>query len=128
MAAKARKQITFDLNTKQMIIDGLNPSIIYNDIRTKLEKLNFTHTGGSVYMSDTTMTKLELEEKVGALVNRMPLLSYYINSFTVTNIGKQYELSTNIKQMSKDISKEALLKTRMNKQINIDKEIDDYEM
>lgn len=128
MAAKARKQITFDLNTKQMKIDGLNPSIIYNDIRTKLEKLNFTHTGGSVYMSDTTMTKLELEEKVGALVNRMPLLSYYINSFTVTNIGKQYELSTNIKQMSKDISKEALLKTRMNKQINIDKEIDDYEM
>lgn len=128
MAAKARKQITFDLNTKQMKIDGLNPSIIYNDIRTKLEKLNFTHTGGSVYMSDTTMTKLELEEKVGALVNRMPLLSYYINSFTVTNIGKQYELSTNIKQMSKDISKEALLKTRMNKQTNIDKEIDDYEM
>lgn len=128
MAAKARKQITFDLNTKQMKIDGLNPSIIYNDIRTKLEKLNFTHTGGSVYMSDTTMTKLELEEKVGALVNRMPLLSYYINSFTVTNIGKQYELSTNIKQMSKDISKETLLKTRMNKQINIDKEIDDYEM
>lgn len=128
MAAKARKQITFDLNTKQMKIDGLNPSIIYNDIRTKLEKLNFTHTGGSVYMSDTTMTKLELEEKVGALVNRMPLLSYYINSFTVTNIGKQYELSTNIKQMSKDISKEALLKTRMNKQTNIDKEIDDYEI
>lgn len=128
MAAKARKQITFDLNTKQMKIDGLNPSIIYNDIRTKLEKLNFTHTGGSVYMSDTTMTKLELEEKVGALVNRMPLLSYYINSFTVTNIGKQYELSANIKQMSKDISKEALLKTRMNKQTNIDKEIDDYEI
>lgn len=128
MAAKARKQITFDLNTKQMKIDGLNPSIIYNDIRTKLEKLNFTHTGGSVYMSDTTMTKLELEEKVGALVNRMPLLSYYINSFTVTNIGKQYELSTNIKQMSKDISKETLLKTRMNKQTNIDKEIDDYEI
>lgn len=128
MAAKARKQITFDLNTKQMKIDGLNPSIIYNDIRTKLEKLNFTHTGGSVYMSDTTMTKLELEEKVGTLVNRMPLLSYYINSFTVTNIGKQYELSTNIKQMSKDISKEALLKTRMNKQTNIDKEIDDYEI
>ena len=128
MAAKARKQITFDLNTKQMKIDGLNPSIIYNDIRTKLEKLNFTHTGGSVYMSDTTMTKLELEEKVGAVVNRIPILSYYINSFTVTNIGKQYELSTNIKQMSKDISKEALLKTRMNKQTNIDKEIDDYEM
>lgn len=128
MAAKARKQITFDLNTKQMKIDGLNPSIIYNDIRTKLEKLNFTHTGGSVYMSDTTMTKLELEEKVGVLVNRMPLLSYYINSFTVTNIGKQYELSTNIKQMSKDISKETLLKTRMNKQTNIDKEIDDYEI
>lgn len=128
MAAKARKQITFDLNTKQMKIDGLNPSVIYNDIRAKLEKLDFTHTGGSVYISDITMTKLELEEKVGALVNRMPLLSYYINSFTVTNIGKQYELSANIKQMSKDISKEDLLKTKTNKQMNIDKEIDDYEM
>ena len=109
MAAKSKKQLTFDLNTNKMKEDGLNPSVLYNDVRAKLAKLDFSHSGGSVYISDTTLTKMELEEKVKALINKIPLLSYYVNNFTVTNIGRQFELSDSIKQMNKDISKEVLL-------------------
>ena len=96
MAAKSKKQLTFDLNTNKMKEDGLNPSILYNDVRAKLAKLDFSHSGGSVYISDTTLTKMELEEKVKSLINKIPLLSYYVNNFTVTNIGRQFELSDSI--------------------------------
>ncbi len=119
MAAKSKKQLTFDLNTNKMKEDGLNPSVLYNDVRVKLAKLDFSHSGGSVYISDTTLTKMELEEKVKALINKIPLLSYYVNNFTVTNIGRQFELSDSIKQMNKDISKEVLLNKKNKRKPNI---------
>ena len=106
--------------------DGLNPSVLYNDVRVKLAKLDFSHSGGSVYISDTTLTKMELEEKVKALINKIPLLSYYVNNFTVTNIGRQFELSDSIKQMNKDISKEVLLNKKNKRKPRQEK--DNYEI
>lgn len=126
MAAKSKKQLTFDLNTNKMKEDGLNPSVLYNDVRVKLAKLDFSHSGGSVYISDTTLTKMELEEKVKALINKIPLLSYYVNNFTVTNIGRQFELSDSIKQMNKDISKEVLLNKKNKRKQKQEK--DNYEI
>lgn len=126
MAAKSKKQLTFDLNTNKMKEDGLNPSVLYNDVRVKLAKLDFSHSGGSVYISDTTLTKMELEEKVKALINKIPLLSYYVNNFTVTNIGRQFELSDSIKQMNKDISKEVLLNKKNKRKPRQEK--DNYEI
>mgnify|MGYP000005245462 FL=1 len=126
MAAKSKKQLTFDLNTNKMKEDGLNPSVLYNDVRAKLAKLDFSHSGGSVYISDTTLTKMELEEKVKALINKIPLLSYYVNNFTVTNIGRQFELSDSIKQMNKDISKEVLLNKKNKRKQKQEK--DNYEI
>ena len=126
MAAKSKKQLTFDLNTNKMKEDGLNPSVLYNDVRAKLAKLDFSHSGGSVYISDTTLTKMELEEKVKALINKIPLLSYYVNNFTVTNIGRQFELSDSIKQMNKDISKEVLLNKKNKRKPRQEK--DNYEI
>lgn len=126
MAAKSKKQLTFDLNTNKMKEDGLNPSVLYNDVRAKLAKLDFSHSGGSVYISDTTLTKMELEEKVKALINKIPLLSYYVNNFTVTNIGRQFELSNSIKQMNKDISKEVLLNKKNKRKPRQEK--DNYEI
>lgn len=126
MAAKSKKQLTFDLNTNKMKEDGLNPSVLYNDVRVKLAKLDFSHSGGSVYISDTTLTKMELEEKVKALINKIPLLSYYVNNFTVTNIGRQFELSDSIKQMNKDISKEVLLNKKNKRKPRLEK--DNYEI
>ena len=126
MAAKSKKQLTFDLNTNKLKEDGLNPSVLYNDVRVKLAKLDFSHSGGSVYISDTTLTKMELEEKVKALINKIPLLSYYVNNFTVTNIGRQFELSDSIKQMNKDISKEVLLNKKNKRKPRQEK--DNYEI
>ena len=126
MAGKTKKKLTFDLNTNKMKEDGLNPSVLYNDVRAKLAKLDFSHSGGSVYISDTTLTKMELEEKVKALINKIPLLSYYVNNFTVTNIGRQFELSDSIKQMNKDISKEVLLNKKNKRKPRQEK--DNYEI
>lgn len=97
MAYKRKKQITFDLDTKLMNDEKINPSNIYNKLEKQLKEFNFSHVGGSVYKSDITLSQDDVNNIIGVIIINIPELSKYVKNFYVADIGIQYDLTNRFK-------------------------------
>jgi virulence-associated protein VapD len=93
---KHRKAFNFDLDTKileTMFSDTRKP---YSDIRKAMDKLEFDHRQYSGYNSKKKLTEIQVFDVIDKLKSRLPWLNTpgLIQKFDVTDIGKQYDLST----------------------------------
>lgn len=93
MARQSSKIITFDLFTNKMRAFGVYPNG-YNQLRRKLNKLNFDHMQGTVYMSRGGMPKAEVIRcLVDITKNDFPWLKDCMNSCIVAFAGKKVDIT-----------------------------------
>lgn len=107
MAGKRRKAINFDLDTKMLkeVYCTTNKPLeylkAYKEIESFMKGNGFSHRQWSGYISDVTMSKAQVERFVEKLSKVFPWLSQCIKRFDVTDIGKQYDMTKQIHELSK---------------------------
>lgn len=104
-----KKQFAFDLYAdKESPIYEHFESLpgAYNAIETYMEKHNFNHRQGSVYVSNECMTDKDIRRFLLDMCEKLPWLAQCSKSFDVTNIGKQQDMLQAIVEGCKIISED----------------------
>lgn len=98
---QGRKQITFDLNQKDLARNyprskiTVNPKFYkkaYKDIRLFMEENGFEHRQYSVYASTKNLTAYDVAGLMEQLARKMPWLYSCVNEIDVTDIGEQHSI------------------------------------
>lgn len=112
----SKKAIHFDLNTQDLKLyyNEKNPNYAYKVIEDFFLDHGFEHIQYSGYHSIKGMTFANVMEVMEQLQEKCPWLGDCVRSFTVTSIGKTYEI------------KEVFRKASDEDQLNIEEET--YEM
>lgn len=92
-----RKEISFDLDTKELEKYYDNISSAYYDLRMELKKVGFVHRQGSVYNSILPMNYAELACAIDGICESLPWLSNCAKKIDVTNIGRTHSLLEKVK-------------------------------
>lgn len=95
-----RKAINFDLDTTKMKAMSLYPQG-YKLLKKSFKKFGFKHRQYSGYESKVALNSLQVSRIVEQIVIENPWLSQCIKKVDVTDIGKQYDLTKFIIQVSK---------------------------
>lgn len=97
----SRKQITFDLNQKQLSENYPRPELTlnstfykraYKDINGFMIHNGFEHRQYSVYNSREQFTTYDIANLLDRLANTMPWLYPCVNEIDVTDIGEQHSI------------------------------------
>lgn len=96
-----KKEFAFDLKT-----DRYSPlynyydylSAAYKDIKEFMEDNGFEWRQGSVYISKASLSNKQVRNIIVKLCQELPWLSECLNKFDVTNIGRQHDLLSDIKE------------------------------
>ena len=92
MDNETRKQIAFDLDTKQLEIyyPKRHWQSAYDDIKNFMKKNGFEWRQGSVYISKDTFNIYDVSSTILHLVQNCSWLNKCMRDCVVTNIGKSY--------------------------------------
>lgn len=115
----SKKQIAFDLKTDKdsPIYKYYNSlSSAYDAINSYMKSCGFSHSQGSVYVSNRGMNLMEFEKVLDKMCKKLPWLAECSNAFNITNVGPTYDLMKNIIDSCEKYNdeKEEILKSRFN--------------
>lgn len=99
--ANSRKQFAFDLITEEgspLYKYYSTRSGAYDAIGRFMKENGCGHRQYSVYTSDKKMSKAEVTELIAKMCEKLPWLSECTRQFDVTDIGKQYSLTGDIRE------------------------------
>lgn len=90
-----RKQITFDIDTNvtKMILGNGSYTNIYTDIRKYMEKNEWQHIEGSVYMSKKPMSNTKVAKILDSMIKEYPYLTKCIRDMHQTDISEIHSLA-----------------------------------
>ena len=90
-----RKQITFDIDTNvaKQILGEKNYTNVYAHIRSFMNKRNWIHIEGSVYVSKMPMSNIKTAHLVNDLKNKYPYLNKCIREMHQSDISNVHSLS-----------------------------------
>ena len=92
MASNTKKQVAFDLDTKQLEIyyPKKHWQSAYDDIKKFMNKNGFEWRQGSVYVSKEIIAFYKVSETLLKLSESFPWLNKCMRDCAVTNIGKRH--------------------------------------
>ncbi|MGN0797202.1 MAG: hypothetical protein ACI4M5_03265 [Christensenellales bacterium] len=96
------KAINFDLDTRKMRQYGKYP-IGYTEVKRSMLQLGFIHRQWSGYVSKDKLRAVDVYNVVRKIVKSHPWLSVCANKFDVTDIGKQFDLMSIVRNGGKQV-------------------------
>ena len=92
---QTRKQLSFDLDTKQLkkYYPKRNWRKAYDDIKDFMLKNNFTWIQGLVYVTKENCQIIRIRKIIKQLLKQNPYLNVCMRDCVVTNIGKAHNLN-----------------------------------
>ena len=93
--AHGRKQIAFDLDTKELerYYPRSHWRSAYKDIKSFMKDNRFEWEQGSVYISKGPMNPLQINALTHKMIAAYPWLNICMRDCVVTNVGQSHELS-----------------------------------
>lgn len=92
---KVRKQLSFDLDTNVLkeMFGGEKYTKAYSDIKSFMKKNDCVHIEGSVYMSNRTMSNLEVLNLLADLKEQYPYMTKCVRAIHQANISNIHSLN-----------------------------------
>lgn len=90
-----KKQLSFDLDTnilKQIFGDN-SYTIAYKDVRNFMKNNNFVHIEGSVYVSELSMTNVDVLLLLGKMKKELPYITKCVKEMHQTDVGEIHSLN-----------------------------------
>ena len=103
MERTKRKALNFDLDTKKMKELNLYPRG-YRLLGSSLKKHGFEHRQGSGYISKAKLDGDNVYDIISDVVSENEWLASCVKKIDVTDIGKQHDLTTTVKELSEMIN------------------------